>query len=482
MTTLTIDPGATIGEVDPRIYSGFLEHMGRAVYTGVYEPTHPQADAAGLRQDVLDLVRPLRMPLVRYPGGNFVSGFNWEDSVGPKTQRPTRLELAWQAIESNQFGLHEFMDWCAKADTAPLMAVNLGTRGVDAARNLVEYCNYPSGTQYSDWRRANGAEAPFAIKTWCLGNEMDGPWQIGHKSAAEYGHLAAEASKAMKLVDPTIETVACGSSGLTMPTFGSWEDTVLDLAYDTADYVSLHRYYTRADFDLEDYLAQSLDFDAFIDGVVATCDAVKARKHSHKTINLSFDEWNVIHMPANEPDTDGFNTEKPLAESAYDQQDAVLFGALLISLLKHADRVKIACFAQLVNVLAPIMTEANGKAWVQTIYWPLLQASQNGRGTVFTPQLSGETYASKHFDAVPYVDAIAVQNGQQVTVFAINRDLKGTRPLTLKLLQTVSAATATTMTNGEAPVGNADVTNTTSGVTVDLPASSWNMVQLTLEV
>lgn len=478
-TIMQIDARRVISAIDPRLDSGLLEHMGRAVYTGVYQPDHPCADDQGLRQDVIDLVKPLHLASVRYPGGNFVSGFNWEDSVGPKAQRPTRIDLAWQVIETNQFGLHEFMDWCQKVDTKPLMAVNLGTRGVDAARHLVEYCNYPGGTTYSDQRRHNGADAPFAIKTWCLGNEMDGPWQIGHKTAREYGRLAAESSKAMKLVDPTIETVACGSSMPTMPTFGSWEETVLDTAYEQIDYLSLHRYYSRNVYSPADYLARSLDFDAFIEGVVALCDAVKARKHSNKTINLAFDEWNVSHGQPSDVEPAGYMALKPLAESHYDRVDAVLFGALLISLMKHADRVKIACVAQLVNVLAPVMTTADGPAWPQTIYWPLLQVGQDGHGSVLDTLLNGETYVTEDFAAVPYVDAVAVLADQQLTIFAINRDLNQPREFRLEAQQCSWQLTgATTYTGDAKPVLNRNTQQTASGVQVSLPACSWNVIHL----
>ena len=255
--TFTANADFLVGTVDRRLFGSFVEHMGRCVYTGIYEPGHPTADDAGLRQDVLDLTRELGVTLVRYPGGNFVSGYRWEDGVGPVDERPRRLDLAWRATESNAFGLHEFMTWTSRAGVEPMMAVNLGMRGPQAAAELVEYANHPGGTQLSDLRRANGSTDPFAIKLWCLGNEMDGPWQIGAKTADEYGRLAAETAKLMRLVDPTIELVACGSSMRSMPTFGSWEATVLDHCFDQVDYVSLHAYYEEHDQDLAGFLATS---------------------------------------------------------------------------------------------------------------------------------------------------------------------------------------------------------------------------------
>lgn len=219
-----LDKDYIIGRIDPRLYGSFIEHLGRAVYGGIYEPGHPMADEQGFRRDVLEMVRRLGVSVVRYPGGNFVSGFNWEDSVGP--DRPSRLDLAWFTTESNAVGLHEFADWAGKADTEIMYAINLGTRGPENARDIVEYANHPGGSKFSDMRIANGAKDPLNIRLWCLGNEMDGPWQMGHKTACEYGRIANESAKMMKWVDPTIELVACGSSNSEMPTFGSWAQTI----------------------------------------------------------------------------------------------------------------------------------------------------------------------------------------------------------------------------------------------------------------
>lgn len=411
-------------EVDPRLYGSFIEHMGRAVYEGIYQPGHPAANDEGFRTDVMELVKELNIPIVRYPGGNFLSGYNWEDGVGPVEDRPKRLDLAWRTLETNEVGMHEFAKWAEEVGTEINMAVNLGTRGIDEARNIVEYCNFEGGTYWSDLRRKNGREEPFAIKTWCLGNEMDGPWQIGHKTADEYGRLAEETAKAMKLVDDSIELVLCGSSASHMPTFGEWELTVLDHAYEYIDYLSLHQYYGNHQNDLQHYLARSLDMDEFISGVVAICDAIKAKKHSKKTINLSFDEWNIWYH-SNEQDAaiKPWQVAPPLLEDVYNFEDTLLFGCLLITLLKHADRVKIACLAQLVNVIAPIMTNPEGEAWRQTIFYPFAQVSNYGRGQVIRPIIESETYATSDFDKVPYLESIAVLNEEQneLVVFAVNR-------------------------------------------------------------
>lgn len=426
--TMIMDRDFTIGKIDKRIYGSFIEHLGRAVYGGIYEPDHPTADENGFRRDVIDLVRKLNVPVVRYPGGNFVSGFNWEDSVGPRAQRPHRLDLAWFTTETNEVGLHEFADWCKKADTEMMYAVNLGTRGPDAARNVVEYANHPGGSYYSDLRIKNGAREPLGIKLWCLGNEMDGPWQICHKTAYEYGRAANEAAKVMKWVDPSIELVACGSAAHDMPTFGSWVYQMLDECYEHVDYVSLHRYYGNKSNQTPDFLARSMDLDDFIKTVVSICDAVGGKKHLRKKLNLSFDEWNVWYH-SNEQDQevwkrDKWNRALPLLEDIYNFEDALLVGSMLITFLRNADRVKVACLAQLVNVIAPIMTRNGGGAWAQTIFWPLMHASAFGRGTALRPLVQSPVYDCSDYEKVPLVDATATLDDEgNVTVFAVNRDM-----------------------------------------------------------
>ena len=424
---MILDKDYAIARIDPRIYGSFIEHLGRAVYGGIYEPDHPTADAEGFRRDVIDMVRKLGVPVVRYPGGNFVSGFNWEDSIGPRDQRPARLDLAWFTTETNEVGLHEFAHWARKAGSEVMYAVNLGSRGADAARNVVEYANHPSGSYWSDLRIQNGEKEPFGIKLWCLGNEMDGPWQMGHKTAAEYGRAACEAGKMMKWVDPSIELVACGSSSSEMPTFGSWEYEMLDECYDTIDYVSLHRYYGNPTNDTPGFLARSMDLDAFIKTVVSICDAVGGKKHSKKKLNLSFDEWNVWYH-SNEQDKEvwkqgKWNRALPLLEDIYNFEDALLAGSMLITFLRNADRVKIACLAQLVNVIAPIMTRNGGGCWAQTIFYPFMHASCYGRGTSLRALVNSPVYDCRDYDAVPLIDSTAVMGDDgSVTVFCVNRD------------------------------------------------------------
>jgi alpha-N-arabinofuranosidase len=495
-SSFTIDPSLDVAAVDPRIYGSLVEHMGRCVYTGIYEPGHPTADESGFRGDVAELVRELGVPIIRYPGGNFVSGYNWEDGVGPQESRPVRLDLAWRSIETNQVGLHEFAEWAARIGTEPMMAINLGTRGVDDARRLVEYCNYPGGTELSDLRRRNGATDPFGFKVWCLGNEMDGPWQIGHKTAHEYGRLALEAGKAMRLVDPSIELVACGSSNRRMPTFGSWEATVLEEAYDVVDHLSLHSYYEERNDDRDSFLASAVELDRFIEEAIATADHVRARRRHSKRISLSVDEWNVWYQKrfAGEQNLDW--AERPrLIEDVYSVVDAVVVGDLLISLLKHADRVKMACLAQLVNVIAPIRSEPDGTSWRQTTFHPFALTSANGRGTVLHLDVHGPNHETKWMGEIPTMDAVAVHHPEDgsVTVFAVNRSQ--VEPMTVAMdvraLGGSIVAEHTTLCDKDAEAINSaddpervvprrlDDTAADAGTaTVMLPPLSWNMLTL----
>ncbi|MGW0572088.1 arabinosylfuranosidase ArfA [Streptomyces tauricus] len=496
----TLDPAFTVGEVDPRLFGSFVEHLGRCVYTGIYEPEHPSADEAGLRQDVLDLVRELGVTTIRYPGGNFVSGYKWEDSVGPAEDRPRRLDLAWRSTETNRFGLSEYIAFLKKLgpQAEPMMAVNLGTRGVAEALELQEYANHPSGTALSDLRVAHGDKDPFAIRMWCLGNEMDGPWQTGHKTAEEYGRLAAETARAMRQIDPGVELVACGSSGQSMETFAEWEATVLAETYDLVDHISLHAYYEPHDGDVDSFLASAVDMESFIENVVATCDHIGARLKSKKRINLSFDEWNVWYLSRTQEEAERNPLDWPeaprLLEDNYNVTDAVVFGSLLIALLRHADRVTIACLAQLVNVIAPIMTEPGGPAWRQTTFFPFAQASRHGRGEVLDVRVDSPTYETAKYGETDLLHATAVRaEDGSVTVFAVNRSRTESLPLEVTLdalgLTTVTEHSAlsdedpearNTLTDPERvrPHDVPDTTLQNGKLTTTLDPLSWNMIRL----
>ncbi len=454
---LVLDAAYAVAPVPRRLFGSFVEHMGRCVYTGIYEPGHPSADAAGLRGDVLELTREVGPTLVRYPGGNFVSNYRWEDGIGPREDRPTRLDLAWHALETNQFGLHEFMDWAGKAGAEPMMAVNLGTRGLQDACDLLEYSNHRSGTRLSDARIANGAPDPFGVKLWCLGNEMDGPWQVGHKTAAEYGRLAAETAKAMRLIDSEIELVACGSSNSGMPSFGSWESTVLELAYDSVDYISLHAYYEEHDDDAATFLASALDMDHFIEDVIATADAVRARGRHRRRINLSFDEWNVWYQArfsgdGPKPSTVEWAQHPRLIEDEYAVTDAVVVGTFLNSLLRHGDRVTVACQAQLVNVIGLLRSEEGGAAWRQTISYPFEQMRRLAQGQILQVVAGGDRYDTATYTDVPVVDATATHDAERgvAALFVANRSLdqQATLEVDLRGLPVTRVAGASTLHAG----------------------------------
>ena len=487
----------SIGTADKRLFGSFIEHLGRAVYRGIYEPGHPQADDMGFRKDVMNLVRQLKIPVIRYPGGNFVSGYNWEDGTGPLDKRPMRMDLAWMTLESNKIGVNEFAEWTRRVDSQLMMAVNLGTRGPEEARNIVEYCNFPKGTYYSDLRRSHGIADPHNIKLWCLGNEMDGPWQIGHKTADEYGRVACETAKVMKWTDPSIELVACGSSNMRMQTFGQWEAEVLEHTYDQADYISLHIYFGNREKNTPNFLGKSLEMDSFIKTVAGICDYVKAKKHSKKQINLSFDEWNIwYHSNDQDRNIEKWIESPPRLEDIYTMEDALVAGCMLITLLKNADRVKIACLAQLVNVIAPIMTEPSpgGKTWRQTIFYPFMHASLYGRGTVLRCPVTCGKYDSADYSDIPYLESVAVHNEEkgELVIFAVNRSLNEDMDLEADLfgLENLVFREHISLYNRDLSAANSAereivFPESKSGASLDrtkllvrLPPASWNVLRL----
>jgi alpha-N-arabinofuranosidase len=426
--TVTAHKDFTISKIDNRLYGAFLEHLGRAIYGGIYEPDHPTADANGMRRDVIDLVRDLDIPVLRYPGGNFVSAYNWEDGIGPKDQRPTRLDLAWHTSESNAVGVHEFAEWCESVGTEMMLALNLGSRGLDEARSFVEYVNHPGGSYWSDLRIKNGRKDPWNVKLWALGNEMDGPWQVGHKSAAEYGHLANETAKAVRAFDKSLELVVCGSSHSDMATYPEWEATVLDETYENIDYISLHMYFRNPEKNSANYLAINEKLDRYIGTVAGVIDYTKAKKRSKKNVYISFDEWNVWYH-SNQQDrkildgNDGWPHAPALLEDIYNFEDVLQVGCALNTFIRRSDVVKIAAIAQLVNVIAPIMTVKGGPAWKQTTYYPFYYASRFGRGTALRLSVTSPGYDCEHGDNVPYIDISGVRNEAEgtLTFFAVNR-------------------------------------------------------------
>ncbi len=424
-----LDSRRTVAPLDRNLFGSFLEHLGRAIYEGIYDPGSKLSDSNGFRKDVMDEVRQMGVPIVRYPGGNFVSGYNWLDGVGPKQDRPRVLDKAWNAINSNQFGTNEFMAWCKATGTLPLMGLNLGTGTPEEAAALVEYCNVDKGTKWSDLRRKHGFAEPYKVKHWCLGNEMDGPWQIGHMTATEYGLKAQDAARQMHYVDPSLQLIACGSSGPFMPTYLEWDREVLEQCYDYVDGLSLHRYFGNTPEDTGNdsakFLAMNLSMDRQIAESLAVCDMVQGHKRSKKKLWLSFDEWNVWYRARSGDAVNGHEQEAPhLLEEVYNLEDALLVGGLVNTLIRNADRVKLACLAQLINVIAPIMTNANGLLR-QTIYYPYSWALQFARGSVLNLVVESPTYEVKEMGQVPYLDVAGTldpENGK-VSVFVLNRDL-----------------------------------------------------------
>lgn len=432
-----VDSRRTLPAFDRNIFGSFLEHLGRAIYQGIYDPNSKFADTNGFRKDVLEEIQKLQVPIIRYPGGNFVSGYHWLDGVGPKQDRPKVLDKAWNTLETNQFGINEFLAWCKIVGTQPLLGLNLGTGTPESAAALVEYCNVEKGTKWSDLRRKHGIADPYQVKHWCLGNEMDGPWQIGHMSAAEYGEKAADAARQMRYVDSSLKLIACGSSGPTMPTYLEWDREVLEQCFDYVDAISLHRYFdntSETGGDSAKFLALNLSMERQIGEVAAVCDYVQGRKRSPKKLWLSFDEWNVWYRARSGSAMDGDRKEAPhMLEEVYNLEDALLVGGLLNSLLRNSNRVRVGCLAQLVNVIAPIMTNANG-FYRQTIYYPYNWALQHARGAVLDVLVEpGPSYEVPGYGQVPYLDVAGTINPDDGTLslFVLNRDLSKSHQLEL---------------------------------------------------
>lgn len=494
-TKIILDKDFVVARIDDKVFSSFVEPLGRCIYGGIYEPGHPMADAQGFRQDVLDLTRPLNLTLNRFPGGNYVSTYRWEDSIGPKDKRPRRAEVAWQCIETNQFGLNEFADWSRLNGSDVMMTVNLATRGVLEAMDCVEYCNFARGTYWSDLRTSHGYPDPHGYHYWCLTNEIDGPWQVGQKTGTDYGRIAREASKGMKLLDDRIKTVLAGSSSPGMDSFPSFDAAALEEAYDTVDYLSIHQYIGNAKNDTPNYLAKSLITDSYFDAAIATCDYIQAKRKGKKKINISFDEFNTWHSIAEEARfNQKWTASPPLLEDIYTMEDAVALGAIFLSILRHADRVEIACVSELVNCISHIRTRNGGGSWVLPPYHTFRLFSQYGRGTALRTAVESPAYDSADFSDVPYIDAAGVlADHGDITLFAINRSVDEALPMTLELRgfegyrvadHLVLTSNGPKDTNTEAepdfvrPRAGGNAAFEDGLVKAALPALSWNVIRL----
>src|SRR5678816_1148626 len=434
-------------DLDRRILGSFLEHLGRAIYTGVFEPGSSLADAKGFRSDVVREIKEMGVPIVRYPGGNFVSGYNWLDGVGPKAQRPTVLERAWNSMETNQFGTNDFVDWCRLVGAEPLLGMNFGTGSAEMAVAYAEYCNLERGSKWSELRRSHGYEQPHNVRYWCLGNEMDGNWQIGQLQAREYGRKARDVAKQMRVIDRGVQLIACGSSGTGMSTYMTWDREVLEECYDQVDGISLHAYYGNTQpltgNRPQRFLAMNLDMDRQIHEIAAVCDYVQALRKSNKRLWLSFDEWNVWYRARSGNATDGRKTFAPkLLEEIYNLEDALLVGGFVNTLLRNTDRVRVAGLAQLVNVIAPLVTNDTG-VLRRSIYYPYAWGIKYARGRVLDVHVETETYPMTgaglqadfaRNEQVPFVDVVATLDtpNRQASVLMLNRDVDGEREVVLE--------------------------------------------------
>ena len=498
MARVYIDSRRTIAPLDRNLFGSFLEHLGRAIYEGIYEPGSLLSDANGFRKDVAEEVRNLGVPIVRYPGGNFVSGYNWLDGVGPKKDRPPVLDKAWNTLETNQFGTNEFMAWCKLVGTRPLMGLNLGTGTPERAAALVEYCNLEKGTRWSDLRRSHGVEQPYKVEHWCLGNEMDGPWQIGHVTATEYGMKAQDAARQMRAVDSSLKLIACGSSGPGMPTYLEWDREVLEQCYEYVDGLSLHRYLgntpEETGSDSAKFVAMNLSMEKQIAETLAVCDLVRGHKRSKKKLWLSFDEWNVWYRARDAEAMDGHRHAAPhLLEEVYNLEDALLVGGIINSLMRNADRIKIACLAQLVNVIAPLMTNAKG-VLQQTIYYPYRWALQYAQGSVLNMLVESPSYEVSELGKVPYLDVAGTLSPEEgkVSLFILNRDLTKAHPVEVNWQDNAPGKllNSTTLTGSDLKAFNSfdapqrvapqpfDKPGTAGGRTrFDVPARSYTVLQ-----
>lgn len=496
-----------IGEIDDKLYSSFTEHLGRSIYSGIYEPGHPDADEDGYRKDVMELVTELNVPVIRYPGGNFVSCYDWHDGIGPKENRPKRMDYAWASIETNQFGIDEFCRWAKKVGIEPMIAVNLGTGSIKDAGDLVEYCNHPGGTYWSDLRIKNGSKEPYHIKYWCLGNEMEGSWQAGHLSAEDYTKKALEAAKIMRWVDPSIKLVACGSSYEMLPTYMEWDRVMLKELYDQVDYLSTHNYTMNAGQGTTNFIAAYKQLDDHIKNSVKALEYVKAQSHKKKELKICLDEWNVwnfqdIKLNSLEDllglttfdmtSAEKWETAPAILQEKYSLLDAIVVGGLGITLLNNVDYVEIACLAQLINVIAPITTIRNGGIFKQSIYHPFHILSTYGHGVTMKAVVDAPTYESAS-GSLPIVEPAVIYNQEKddIRVFVLNCDQEEETEFTIELqgygdkkvtkhiaLYGDDLEARNTFENPDNVVMKNIEIDAGKGNTVILPKLSWNVIIL----
>jgi alpha-N-arabinofuranosidase len=422
---IKLDPERVIAEVHPHVFGNFVEHLGRCVYGGVFEEKSPLADADGFRKDVMEGTRGLGVTLLRWPGGNFASGYNWKDGIGPRDQRPARRDHAWGAMESNRFGTDEFLTYCEKLKVEPYLCINAGLGSVDDARAWVEYTNESANTYWAQQRRKNGRDKPWNVKIWGLGNEIDGPWQLGHKNAEDYAKFALEAAKAMRRADESIKLIASGSSH-----FGAggdwvgWNRTVLERLRNEIDYISLHTYVGNRGNNFEEFLAFGQDVDDRIQVVKGQIQAVRVGNPDARPIYIAFDEWNVWYRTIT-PGWTEYQIAKTGLEEQYNFEDALGMGVFLNSFFRHADVVKMANLAQLVNVIAPMFTSPEGM-FLQTIYFPIAEYAKQRGNLSLDVAVDSPQYKPGRRRSLGYLDVSATfdPKAKKVFVNVLNRSEK----------------------------------------------------------
>jgi len=428
---IKIDIDRTIGKVDENIYGNFVEHLGRCVYGGIYEENSPLSDENGFRLDVLKAVKELNVSITRYPGGNFVSNYNWKDGIGPKDDRPARMELAWSRLESNRFGTDEFMEYAKKMGTKPYFSVNMGTGTIKEAQEWVEYCNVKSGPYYAELRKKNGHEEPYNIKYWSLGNEMDGYWQMGHLNAEDYSKKAREAAKLMRLTSPGIKLIAAGSSNYRPNADpNEWNEKVLHELRDIIDYIALHMYVGNVENNYYNFVSTPLVLEErtrIVKGLIDR-EMENADRGNRPPIYIAWDEYNIWYRARGK----GTMAGTKALEERYNLEDALVISGFLNAFIRNADIVKMANMAQLVNVIAPIFSSEKG-IFKQTIFYPIQLFANNVKGTSLDVHVDCKTYDTGKFliglgesttiqKDVPFLDVSATYNNGEIIICVMNRN------------------------------------------------------------
>jgi len=429
MNQIKIDPERTLGDIERNIFGGFAEHLGRCIYGGIYDPDSPLADEDGLRSDLREALQRLNMPIVRYPGGNFVSGYRWMDGIGPRLERPARHDLAWNAVESNQFGTNEFIRFCRKLNSEPYLVVNCGDGDMREARDWVEYCNGTGDSALVKLRREHGFEEPHRVKYWGIGNEVDGPFQIGYKTAEEYARAVTEFGKVMKRVDPDIKLAA--SATCRWRGFVERGQLILEQAGDLIDYMAIHWYVGNAANDFAAYMTLSDLFEERLSAYEGLIRAVRLDKGIKHPIYITVDEWNVWYRMRSRPR--GIAEQNKLAE-IYNLEDALVVAMHFNAFIRHAYSVRMANIAQIVNVIAPIFTRRDGLV-LQTIFYPFELYSRTCGQIALDVWWQGETFSGGEYTGIRTLDVSATldEAQKQLVLYVVNRSRTEAMETTISL-------------------------------------------------